>query len=526
LRVGLVTISTRIPVMLSRRKSSYLAIVLSALVGCNGPYNSGDRVLVEKPAYDAGIGQPRRYEVVVFKFPPRPVENGIPKNYIKRLLGLPGELLAIFFGQIFTYLPDPEETAAIRMHRVSSPDGFEKERRDDEVNPNDLWKTTYMHIDSPKSLKLFDTPGKFSIVRKPPDVMMAMRRIVNDNDFQPSDFGTMFDLGNGSTRFISKRWVPSNTSHWVPDDAKGFVNTGAKKDAVDWLTYQHIQRPSRDLELNKADLANKPELVTDFMDYNFSIKEFGQDQIPELNWVGDLMLECQLNVAKPEGEFRIELSRGIFRYQARFDLATGECALFKMLKDGQEVALGKTATTRVKGPGEYNVRLANFDARLTLWVDDDLPFGAGHEYPPPEILAKGEEKVDEAALAERRAPYDKNDLNRPASFGSRGADVKIHHLRLWRDTYYSRSPGKHDFTDNRKSEEEFWRSPDDWAALRTTRPLVMYVQPGHFLCLGDNSPMSSDSRAGDYEWGLVPERLMLGRALMVYFPLNRAGPIR
>jgi signal peptidase I len=53
-----------------------------------------------------------------------------------------------------------------------------------------------------------------------------------------------------------------------------------------------------------------------------------------------------------------------------------------------------------------------------------------------------------------------------------------------------------------------------------------YVQPGHFLCLGDNSPHSSDGRA----WGLVPERLMLGRALMVYYPFpplgeKRFGPI-
>ena len=45
---------------------------------------------------------------------------------------------------------------------------------------------------------------------------------------------------------------------------------------------------------------------------------------------------------------------------------------------------------------------------------------------------------------------------------------------------------------------------------------VMYVQPGHYLCLGDNSPASSDSR----EWGLVPQRLMLGRALIVYYPFK------
>ena len=33
---------------------------------------------------------------------------------------------------------------------------------------------------------------------------------------------------------------------------------------------------------------------------------------------------------------------------------------------------------------------------------------------------------------------------------------------------------------------------------------------------------SSDGRS----WGLVPERLLLGRALLVYWPVNRAGRIR
>jgi signal peptidase I len=58
--------------------------------------------------------------------------------------------------------------------------------------------------------------------------------------------------------------------------------------------------------------------------------------------------------------------------------------------------------------------------------------------------------------------------------------------------------------------------------LRKQHFATMYVQPGHYLCLGDNSQASADSR----DWGLVPERLMLGRALVVYFPLDRIGPIR
>jgi signal peptidase I len=54
---------------------------------------------------------------------------------------------------------------------------------------------------------------------------------------------------------------------------------------------------------------------------------------------------------------------------------------------------------------------------------------------------------------------------------------------------------------------------------------TFYVQPGHYMCLGDNSAQSSDGR----DWGLVPDRLMLGRAVFVFwpvFPVNRVGLIK
>jgi signal peptidase I len=49
-----------------------------------------------------------------------------------------------------------------------------------------------------------------------------------------------------------------------------------------------------------------------------------------------------------------------------------------------------------------------------------------------------------------------------------------------------------------------------------------YVQPGHYLALGDNSAQSSDSR----DWGVVPERLMVGKAVFVFWPgpLEATGP--
>ena len=55
----------------------------------------GDRIFVLK--YLAGLFEPARYDSVVFRFPGNPREN-----YIKRLIGLPGEELALVDGDVFT----------------------------------------------------------------------------------------------------------------------------------------------------------------------------------------------------------------------------------------------------------------------------------------------------------------------------------------------------------------------------------------------------------------------------------------
>ena len=72
-------------------------------------------------------------------------------------------------------------------------------------------------------------------------------------------------------------------------------------------------------------------------------------------------------------------------------------------------------------------------------------------------------------------------------------------MSLWRDVYYTCST--RGFT----------------CGVQT-----FYVQPGHYFCLWENSSSSSDGR----EWGLVPERLMLGKAVVVYWPPSRIGVIK
>jgi signal peptidase I len=501
----------------------FALLICVGIAGCgDNSWSSGDRVLVAKWLYDGGLGKPERFDVVVFRYPKTPLVKGVPKNYIKRLLGLPGELLAILFG---------------RLYRAEGP--IPSFPEDANADPLRLWEPQHMHS---KILDPNEGAGKkewetrqFKIVRKPLPSLLAMRRPVYDNDHPAKDLEGI----------LPPRWAGVEPTAWVADDKHGFRHDGSGNQ-VDWLRYRHILRPAdwplrnegvikeKDLPDGKqirvyeplvtpqeyerqvaaiAKREHKPQLITDYLAYNNVTVSFNVPRGYDAhNWVGDLMLECNLKVEKAQGEFCMELSKGVDRFQACWDLQSGTCTLVRLDKDGKRQELD-SKTTRLKAPGDYALRFANVDARLTVWVDGDLPFGDGKEY-------------DEPA---QRGPT-RNDLQ-PASLGSKGAAVHVHGLKLFRDTYYTLEGQGTDYTvrdADDPPEKRFvnatvdWSDPKTWEPLRQLHYRQLYVQPGHYLCLGDNSPQSSDSR----DWGTVPERLMLGRALLVYFPFNRAGKIR
>jgi signal peptidase I len=92
-------------------------------------------------------------------------------------------------------------------------------------------------------------------------------------------------------------------------------------------------------------------------------------------------------------------------------------------------------------------------------------------------------------------------------------------LRVLRDTYFTAS----DFRPNEADAPDAgFANPGMWGPLGRRKVLTMYVQPGHYLVLGDNSPESADSRMS----GAVPDRLLLGKAAFVYYPWRRAGRLR
>ena len=65
--------------------------------------------------------------------------------------------------------------------------------------------------------------------------------------------------------------------------------------------------------------------------------------------------------------------------------------------------------------------------------------------------------------------------------------------------------------------------PSGWERLARLPTRTLYVQPDDITSAwATTARESSDGRS----WGLVPERLLLGKALAVYYPFDRFGRIR
>jgi len=155
---------------------------------------SGDRVLVLKTLYS--FFEPERFDVVVFKNPTD--TQGASANYIKRLIGLPGETLWIADGDIFA-------------------------RQDD------------------------DSDSVFEIQRKPEHIQRSLWRKVSDSDAVPTDLRAL------SRPWRGPPWKGSPSSSWKLEDRTWTCSTSLPSILEwdhnrilinDWLPYNMLM-PNR-----------------------------------------------------------------------------------------------------------------------------------------------------------------------------------------------------------------------------------------------------------------------------------------
>jgi signal peptidase I len=424
---------------------------------------SGDRVLVLKPAYH--IASPKRFDVPVFKWPVEPFSprERIPINYIKRLIGLPGETIAVHDGDLYTH------------KGLNYPDRVLPE------NPNDHWRYENMYPSDPAAIAAFSR-GDFKMVRKSPSEILEQMVPVFDMNHLPKD-----QKGLAKTR-----WLPDATAPLQVED--GSLKTDGKEFVWGWATYQHLKggwRESPNLE---------PIHIVNRLGYNQ--RNYDLERYENFT-VSDLIVECRYQVNGPNAMLALELNKRDVAY--RMVLQAGVCLISKVFERNGKTdseLIERVPVDHVKDNGTYDVRFANVDCKLTVWINGKvIPFSEKAEYAP---------------TLHRREKFEQDRL-KPARLGLSGP-AEVTRLKLSRDLYYisgGDQPSAHSGT--RDQAEYFPKSVPPSSDVQT-----FYVQPGHFLCFGDNSTYSLDGRM----WGLVPERLLLGKAVTVYFPPKRFGVIK
>ncbi len=238
-----------------------------------------------------------------------------------------------------------------------------------------------------------------------------------------------------------------------------------------------------------------------------------------LHWVGDLILDCDVDVQSRSGSVLLDLVQGGRHFRCDIDVANGQAELtIPGLDDWR-----RTASTAVRGVGHHRVMFANVDRQLLLWID-----GRAVDFDKPatyDSLGNDRPVSTEA---------DAGDLA-PLGIGSRGAALQVNHLRVLRDIYYIADDNPHDHAisdyrgttlvpnmDNREL-AEFLSSPRQWQDARgrnifdARQDAEFPLAKDQFFMLGDNSPSSFDARLWSTQH-YVERELLVGKALFVYWP--------
>lgn len=463
------------------------------------PAFNGDRIVVNKQ-----VSKYRRFDVVVFKNPEEP-----HVNYIKRLVGLPGETIRIRQGDI--------------MARRADADPWVVQRKDDPDRQRDIQLLVYDDQHPPQAL--LDAGGQ--------------------ERWAPASWSES-DTEMGGWPIAENAWRPAPETRTYPVDAKD--------DQLHWLRYRNLV-PDREhwasvKGTGKLELALAPQLIADFCGFN---SDGGMDE--ELYWVNDLTLDFTINIeeATEKSQLLIELVEGFRTVRCQVNPVTGMADIVVISREANPASPASetvaSVQTGIQGPGEYSVSFANVDDRLCLWVDDDLiPLGdkaafqsAGLNLPTeldlaPMGIAVSQLKAVVSNLVVHRDIYYRNDV---LNFDQQDGISPDPTSAEYRWQYHNGTITVTEVDSNRYSQlATNLRSPKNYARFYSEsfqaqetqygKALEFRLRDDEYLMFGDNSPASKDSRLFDYysrplrgvdsSRYAVREQDLIGEALCIFWP--------
>jgi signal peptidase I len=436
------------------------------------PSFSGDRIYVMKDGLSlpffarAGKVKLSRWDVAVFKLPEEP-----EVRYIKRLVGMPNEVIRIEGG--------------------------------------DIWK------------KPLAPASDFERLRRTLDHQQAMQLMVYDDGHRPAAL-------RDDPRW--RRWAPAATGDWTEPAPGEFASAKRSGEWVE-LRYQHLVPTQDDWTAVRqgGTLPDppRPMLITDYSSYNTdlspvdrSVARFAARPWFQPHWVGDLTVSLQLQVQEIEGQIEVELYKGGTSNRCAIDLATGKASLFH-----DEQALARDVPTPVTRPGTYELALANVDDRLTLWVDGELAFGEGKTYEStPRVLAPTAADLQPARIRARNAQVQvaKLVLKRDIYYTLDPAEADYADISPARvdsaEFYHILSDPSRFSALSHRPPKEYPIRPGFYLMLGDNSPWSRdaraWGQPNHGS-RAKKVPAVDASLPASWE---VPESLLIGKAFCVYWP--------
>lgn len=508
---------------------------------------SGDRILVSKLAYV--WNKPRRWDVIVFKF----IEDA-RLNYIKRCIGRPNETIRIREGDIYVQSKETvEQGYEIARKPPHVVNAMLQPLSDTKFIPRSLVKAGVPGAWQPEQLG--DKEGGWS-VKESENLWVANAKNV------PAGKTARLRYYHRVIDPVLWASIDSNRSLTVPIDPHSSrlvsdftaYNASASMSKLDAI-------PSNFQERATEVIASQNRMgVSDRLRSSLPLENDG------LHWTGDLAAEFEFSTERDTQSISLLLVEAGVEHECRVDLKTGK-ATASVIVDGQPLeAFGKkgstlakstTANTSIRAGGKHRVRFANVDDCLFLWVD-----GKVTAWETPALV-----ESESFAPLRKRAPksLEGNPLDAaPIAFGVEGGSAEVSRARAFRDIYYiahslsssltdypdtslalresatSESRAKYMQTMHGKDPNSYLSrsSPDAlnrnsllsdvnlYAAspMNQSRRIVDFsLKDQQYFPMGDNSGASSDARS----WGEhhSPERLFIGRAVLVFWPHYWNSPI-
>ncbi|MCO6436829.1 MAG: hypothetical protein J5J06_07065 [Phycisphaerae bacterium] len=425
-----------------------------------GNAERGDRILVLKWLYDLplpGVG-PHRWDVTVFKDP----ADGTT-NFIKRLVGMPNEVLMIADGDLYA-APVAELSEATKAEFAAL-----------RVLKHELLSGRRGTLPQLSTSAREELDRKFHIVRKTPAAQYSLWHLVFDNDYRP-------------------RTLDPSQPRWH----------AALGDAGGWNTETTVLRfQSTGLAEDYAVLIGKD--IRAFTAYNI----YGPLPQP----VSDLRVRLVFTPRSADAELLIRLEKlgRVFWGRIRADGAVG---IFESLSAvGAQPSSRSLVETRVEPipPGRsVEFSFENVDYRLAIRVGENEVASSSDDPDSPAYYGP-DLKALRGQWASRSAPP-------PRLYGASGA-FELSHVLIDRDEYYYHDPGGPGL-------ELGWAPRGGWGSVESPILLGPdeYFMLGDNTQASKDSRLWDVvgphlwGRGTGFQLGTVPGDQLIGRAFFVYWP--------